>query len=521
MDSSYKRFAPFALALGLAGLVFAAGAALIQRQFTVYVQASLAIGLLGLALAMLLNPGAIQAWLQGRQARYGGNVLIMTLALLGILVLVNYISARNPQRFDWSEGQLNTLAPETLEVLKQLPAPVQAVGFYSSGFVSAQTTAQNLLEQYRVAGAGLFNYEFHDPVGEPALAREYDVTRDGTLILVMGDQREELNFATEDQISGALIRMSNPTTRVIYFLTGHGEHAFDSTEETGLSRVADLLTRQNYVLRPLDLTITTTVPADTRAIVVAGPLVPVTQAEVDAIKGYVDAGGALIVLLDSKIQTQTDLTAPEPLVDYLAATWGVQVSNDVIIDYTNSVSGQPLFPTDFAYGASAITTRLQGIKTVFPVARAVRIPAEGGALPNLTYTALVEAAPDAWGETNFDSLNTNPVFDQTDTLPPFNLAVAVENTATRARLVVFGDSDFASNAFADEGANANLLANSVNWVTVEETLITLTPKTPTTRTLALSNAITINVIFLIVVVLLPLTILITGGVVWFQRRRHV
>ena len=521
MNATYKRFAPWALALGLAGLVFAAGAALIQRQFSVYVQASLAIGLLGLALAMLLNPEAVQAWLQGRQARYGGNVVLMAVALLGILILINYLSVRNPQRWDWSEGQQNTLAPETLEALKQLPQPVQAVVFYSTSFANARQTAETLLEQYRVASGGQFTYEFHDPVGEPAVARQYDVTRDGTVVMVMGDQHEELQFATEDQITGALIRLANPTSRVVYFLTGHGEHAFDSTEDAGLSRVADLLTRQNYTLLNLDLSITTTVPADARAIVIAGPQVPVTQAEVDVIKGYTDRGGALIVLLDSLIQFQGDPNVAEPLVSYLAASWGVQVPNDVIIDVSSSASQQPLFPVSAAYGDSVITARLQNLNTVFPVARGVIIPAEGTALPDLTFTSLVQTSPDAWGETNFDSLNTGPAFDAADNPPPLNLGVAVENTATKARLVVFGDSDFASNQFADQGANANLMANSVNWATVEETLINLTPKTPTTRTLALSNSLTVNLIFFLVVVVLPLAVLVLGGVVWFQRRRHV
>lgn len=520
MESSYKRFAPYALAVGLAGLVFAAGAALIQRQFTVWVQASLAVGLMGLALAMLFNPSAIQTWMGGRQARYGGNVVVMALALLGILIIVNYISVRNPKRWDWSQDQLHTLAPETLAVLKQLPAPVQAVGFYSTSFATARTTAETLLDQYRVAAPGLFDYEFHDFLGQPDVVRQYDVIRDGTLVLVMGDQREELNFATEDEISGALIRMSNPTSRVIYFLTGHGERVAESTEDGGMSSVADLLKRQNYVLKELDLTITTTVPADTRAIVIAGPLVPVTQGEVDALRTYVDAGGALVVLLDPKIQTQTDLAAAEPLVDYLAGTWGLRVVNDFILDFSNSVSGQPAWPIAFGYGESPITTRLQGIGTFFPQARSLLLPPEGTSLPNLTYAGLVQAAPSAWGETNFSSQSA-PTFDQTDTPPPLNLAVTVENTATKGRVVVFGDSDFASNAFADEGANAILLASSVNWVTTEETLINLTPKTSTQRTLAISNALTVNLIFLIVVILLPLAVLIFGGVVWFQRRRHV
>lgn len=521
MESSLKRYAPFALALGLAGLVVAAGAWLLQRQFSVVVQASLAVGLLGLAVAILLNPGALQAWSSGRQARYGGNVLIMSAAVLGILVLVNYLAVENPQRWDWSEGQQNTLAPESIEAVRQIPAPVKAIGFYSTRFASSQDSARSLLEQYRVESGGKLTYEFHDPEGEPVLAREYNITRDGTLILEMGEQREEISFASEDQISGALIRLANPASRAVYFLTGHGEHATDSSEQDGLSTVVDLLDRQNYLVQPLDLAVTATVPSDARAVVVAGPLVPVTQDEVDRLKTYVEGGGALIVLLDPLIQTQTELDAAEPLVEYLAQDWGVRLANDVVVDLVNSAQGQPLFPFNAGYGSSTITSRLQGISTVYPVARSVQMPGQAAGQANLTYVALIPAQASAWGETNFDSLNTQPALDESDSQPPLNLGVSVENTATGARLVAIGDSDFASNAFADQGANANMLANSVNWVTVEESLINLTPKVPTTRSLVLTNAMTANFIFLLTVVLMPLAVLIVGGVVWYQRRRHV
>ncbi|MEP7356291.1 MAG: hypothetical protein ABI847_03565, partial [Anaerolineales bacterium] len=131
MESSYKRFAPAAVVVGLLGLLVAAGIWLVQRQLNTYVQASLAVGLLGLAVAMLLNPSALQLWLRGRQARYGGNVAIMVLALLGILVLVNYLVVKNPKRWDMTENKINTLAPETIEALKQMQQPVKAIGFYT------------------------------------------------------------------------------------------------------------------------------------------------------------------------------------------------------------------------------------------------------------------------------------------------------------------------------------------------------------------------------------------------------
>jgi hypothetical protein len=55
---------------------------------------------------------------------------------------------------------------------------------------------------------------------------------------------------------------------------------------------------------------------------------------------------------------------------------------------------------------------------------------------------------------------------------------------------------------------------------VEESLINLTPKIPTARSLRLTDALTINAIFLVTVIVMPLVVLIFGGVVWFQRRRH-
>src|SRR5258708_29967146 len=177
MSSSLKRYAPIAVVVGLLGLLAAAGVWLLQRQFNVYVQASLAVGVLGLAVAILLDAGTIQTWAGRRQARYGGNVLVMVLALLGILVVGNYLVAKNTKQWDLTANKVNTLAPETIQALQTLAGPVKAIGFYTSSFASSQTTAKNLYEHYRVASGGKFTYEFHDPPGEPALADPYKITR--------------------------------------------------------------------------------------------------------------------------------------------------------------------------------------------------------------------------------------------------------------------------------------------------------------------------------------------------------
>jgi len=519
-----KRFAPLGLALGIGGFIAAAVIWILQRQFDVYVQGSLVVGMVGLGLAMMLNPGVIQTWLGGRQARYGSNVLVMTVFFIAVLVLINYIVYKNPKRWDLTEDQTNTLAAETLDVLKQLPQPVLAVGFYSAQSASSRSTAQQLLDRYKIKAAGKFTYEFHDLDAEPTVAKQYNVTRDSTLVLTMGYQREELTFASEQEVTGALIRLLHPTKRVVYFVIGHGERDSADVGEEGLSKITDLLKRQNYEVQTVNLQVTTTVSSEATVLIIAGSKIPVTETEVSVIRQYLDNGGKLVVLLDPLVQTQLEPGTAEPLINYLQTTWGFKLPQDVIVDLYNSVSQQPLIPVTNSYSGGPITDKLQSIATGFPLVRTVVISGTPETFPNIIYTQLVKTQDDrAWGETDLENLSKSdaPAAGEGDTTPPFFIGVAAENTTTKARVVVFGDSDFASNTWADQGANSQLFANSLNWAAADENLLTLSTKPPTNRTLALMDALTINLILLVTVILMPLSVLILGGVVWFQRRRHI
>ncbi|MGQ0603660.1 MAG: DUF7088 domain-containing protein, partial [Anaerolineales bacterium] len=273
--SSLRPYAPWALALGIGGLVVAASAALIYRQFNTVVQVSLVVGLLGFVIAILLNPGAVTNWAGGRQARYGTNAAIMSLAMVGIVVLVNYLVQRAPadvRVFDWSEGQLNTLSTESIEAVKRAPEPVKAIGFFSPNVTSQRDSAKKLLDQFKDQAPDKFSYEFVDPFNDPVRARSYEISRDGTLILEMGTKRTEISFASESEITSALVGFAAPTSRTLYFLTGHGERTTESDpNQEGLSSVVGLLQKQNYEIKPLNLAATDTVPSDARAVIIAGP----------------------------------------------------------------------------------------------------------------------------------------------------------------------------------------------------------------------------------------------------------
>ncbi|HRJ76360.1 MAG TPA: hypothetical protein PLX90_10190, partial [Anaerolineales bacterium] len=109
-------------------------------------QISIGLLVIGLATYAILSPDSVRRFLTGRQARYGSNSLILTLAFLGIIIAANYIVYNNTDLlgspWDFTEDQSNTLAPETLQILATLPENVSAVAFYSQAINS--TAAEEL-----------------------------------------------------------------------------------------------------------------------------------------------------------------------------------------------------------------------------------------------------------------------------------------------------------------------------------------------------------------------------------------
>jgi ABC-2 type transport system permease protein len=180
------------------------------------------------------------------------------------------------------------------------------------------------------------------------------------------------------------------------------------------------------------------------------------------------------------------------------------------------------------YESSPITDKLLGISTMFPIARSVVVTGTAETFPDITYSPLVKTDDGAWGETDLNSMSSaaGPTLGEGDDPGPLYLAAAAENRTDKSRMVVFGDADFVSDAkFANQslynlGANANLFVNSVNWATTEENLLNLTLKTPTSRSLQVVDNVTVVVIGLITVIGMPVLVLVLGGVMWFQRRRH-
>lgn len=470
------------------------------------------VTILALALYAMLEPEKTRRTFTGRQARYGSNALIISTAFLGILIVGNVLVYQNPQRWDLTEDKQNTLAPETIQALETLPEPVTAVAFYSANLPAQSAT--ELLDNFKANSKGKFNYRFVNPDIDPVAAREAGITGDGKIMLVMGERREIANFASETELTITLIKLISPEARAVYFLTGHGEASLEFAD-ISFSTAKRTLESKNYTVNSLNLLAENKIPEDALAIVIAGPMKPVSEQEVKLLKEYVDAGGSLVVMQNPVLFTDFG-SAPDPLAEYLEEDWGIRLNDNVIIDLN---SQQPLYAVSAQYSQHPITQNLsQNYIVIMPQARSLSITQ---AMDGITQTELILTSPNSWGETNFTTAEGAQVSpDPEDLMGPLAMAVAGENTITKGRVVVFGNSIFASDQGFDAYGNGNMFINSVDWAAEQEDLLNITPNTPTQRTFTPPTQSQWLIILLGSVILLPGLVVLAGVSTWLARRRQ-
>jgi ABC-type uncharacterized transport system involved in gliding motility auxiliary subunit len=513
-----ERRTLIAIAWGVALLgLIAAGAWYYYRQtIDTYVYAGLWVAAAAVVAALVLDRQRLAGFFRGRQGRYGTNAVAASLSLLGILAVANFLAYKNPASWDLTEDSQYSLAPETRATLATLSSPVRMIGFYTADYSSAQDDIRPLLQQYLEAGHGLVSYEFIDPRAQPLQADRYGVTTDGSMVVVMGAASEVVTSPSEQELTGAIVRLANPGQRKVYFLTGHGERDLQSTDPEGYSDAREALEAKNYIVGTLNLLTEPVVPDDALAVIVAGPAAPLASVEVDSLRTYLAGGGSLVVMEEPTPGTRLE-GVDDPLADELAATWGVRVQDDFVVDLNSNF---PNIGLGVTYASHAITQRLNNLATYFPTARSVAIIDTGNT--NLSPVELVRTGSNSWGETDFQALKDQGHVEMNasqDHPGPLTLAVSVEDSTTQSRVVVIGDVDFGANGDYFQWGNGDLLINSIDWASRQDSLINLTPKDTTQRFVVPPSRQVTILIALVSVVGIP-GLVVALGVSTFVRRRR-
>lgn len=511
--NNLKKYAPAGLYFSQIAAAVSIGLFVVQRKMSLPLQISLGCIVLGLALFIFMDPQKAKEAVSGRQGRNTSNTLLMTIAVLGIVVVVNYLGFTNSKKWDLTENQQNSLTSETLEIINALPSKVGVTGFFSPQY--PKDAASRLLENYKTASNGKLEYKFVDPDADPVAAQVAQITRDGTLVISMDGRTEQVTYTDEKEISSALVRLANPEKRNIYFLTGHGEYELEGTQEEKYSLVKTALEAKNYTLHTLNLLNSPSIPDDALAVIIAGAGKALDEKEVSLLKSYLEAGKAVVWLdnpsAESGIKADKDLFAA-----YLKSDWGITIDDDLMID--TNINPPTVLVAD-KYGNHPITNKLQGLVTLFPGTRSIQYD------PNhekVVGYPLVSSSAASWGEMDLASISSQKVSPDTavDRIGPLEVALAAKNIDHNGRVVIIGDAEFANDNNFDQYGNGTLLINSIDWAAGQEDLINMTPRTATQQILTPPTLFSQGMIMLITIFIIPGAVLVAGIIAWAQRKKR-
>lgn len=485
---------------------------------------NLAIGVVLLGGAALASIDTLRERLASgetrRAGKYGTSALLSAVLALAILGGLAFLSGRYSHRFDWSETGVHTLSQQSVQVLEGLERDVQVTAFFNAADVPA---VRDLIDRYRYASQR-FAVEYVDPNQRPDVVatlgvREQDLMR-GLVRVAIGDDFVDVRDLTESAITNALIKLTRDAGKTVYFLRGHNERNLEGDpgkEATGFSRAADALRNEMYTVKTLLLAARGEVPDDADVLVIAAPTQVLHPQEHGALTRYIERGGAILVMLDPRSRTD--------LYDDLRQ-WGIGFGDDVIVDWVHALKDKPTSPFAAQYGDHVITRDLREV-VLFHQARSVNLIGDAAA----DYQVLVRTGDESWGERDLEGwiATGSPQFDADDLMGPVPIAVAgrpnlgdksmpADANGNGPRLVAFGDSDFATNAYIENYRNRDLFVNSVNWLQGDDDAISIRPNLSRASRFQLSSEDYVAIQYLSLFVL-PQVIALVGVLVWWGRRR--
>src|SRR6202790_5628874 len=163
-----RWLASFGLALAAAGLVRYSTQGELTRLSEVLLIGG---GLLFLA-GVVLSYRDFVTFFSARSSQLGANALTITVLVLVVLGLINFLGFRHHKRLDLTSEKLYTLSDQSRRAASDLKKDVDIIRFART----PDATFKHLATEYTNAGPHV-HYREVDPQKKPEVARQYNVTR--------------------------------------------------------------------------------------------------------------------------------------------------------------------------------------------------------------------------------------------------------------------------------------------------------------------------------------------------------
>ncbi|MEY2476385.1 MAG: gliding motility-associatede transport system auxiliary component [Actinomycetota bacterium] len=436
------------------------------------------------------------------------RVVTVVLVVMALAVCVT-VAEDTRRTYDLTAERSLSLSEQTERVVRAVERDTQVIAFVGRDD-PGRAEISSMLGRYRRLNQRI-EVRLLDSTESPGEASRLGVEPSiGGLVVTMGDEIERASIVSEQDVTAALARLVRDNQATVCFLTGHGEADPTLSTSDGMASVARVLTDNGYQLDQLDLLTDPQIPKGCTGVVVAAPRADLGPAA-DVIAAYLRDGGRGLVLSDPA--SNVDLT---PLV----APYGMGFVKGFVLEGDPSLRlpGDPFTLAVLRYrSTSPVVRRLP--PTLFPGAEGMTVD-ERSTIPGLSATPVLRSSDLAYLETEPSAAAFDPAKDKAGPVVfggAADLSGNFGGTIRRTRVVALGDVDWATNAYVGEAGNAALFVQAMDWLTLDEDLVSVSPNLPRLRALELSDART-RYARLLTAGLVPMLFLLVGALVWALRR---
>jgi hypothetical protein len=496
--------------IGLVALAFGLGAYYATRELTAFAAANLGAGALALAAAALLALGRLRFATGSHSRRVLGRGLLLVAGTIAIAFGLERAAAWSGLRRDLTFEQTFELAPATRKALAEIPEELTAT-LYRERYDPRTRNTRLLLAS--LARAGPVRVRERLLSAAPAEADRFGIATSNTVVLELGDRFETVERPLESTLYEALYRLRSRMNGAIGALRGEGEGDLASDAELGFSGLAAALATEGYVLRSIVSAAQDEIPRDVDAVLALAPRRPLLPEALAALERYLERGGRLVALLEPGAHSG---------LEDLLARWGIETPGGLIVDPASGAADERtpgLAPVAYNYESHPLARGLNADRMTYFVGVRPLLPRT--ARPGDDVRRVVLASPRSWISQDLAALTRRgqPLEPDGARLDyhPIVVAGRYPRAGGEARIVAFGDSDFASNRYLRALYNLDLVLNAVHWAVEREAEITLRPKLLTPKQFPLPIANTLRA-FHGVGLLVPELLLLGGGLVWLRRR---
>jgi|WetSurMetagenome_2_1015567.scaffolds.fasta_scaffold37502_2 gliding-associated putative ABC transporter substrate-binding component GldG len=459
------------------------------------------------------------------------QTLLRVLLVLGILILVNFISVRIFGRLDLTKAGVYTLSDASKNLVRNLDDRVTVKAYFTEDlpapYNNNRRAVLDILNDYKAYSKGNLHFEFINPDGEKSEREaqqagippvEVQVVKEDKfevkraflgLVMMYEDKKEVLPViqnlgSLEYDLSSAIKRLTTREKKRIGYTTGHGETALVELKQ------ASQEVEKQYETVPIDLSSKSTeIPQGLAALLIIAPQTKFSDTAKYQIDQYLMHSGKIAFLLNKmnidlsaqyKVAQSVDLGLEDMLENY-----GIRINSDLVRDaqcanitvMQNQGQFQMRSQIPFPYLPSVtnvdrsnpIVKDLQGLIFYFVSSLDTTLAANKG----LKAEVLVRSSKHSGRQSGFVMID--PFHRYTpDELAESNIPMAAlvngsfksffegkslvpqVTKSPETRIIVVGDGDFMKDDLAGSRGNLTFFVNIVDFLADDAGLITIRSK---------------------------------------------